>query len=448
MRNRGSILAERPSKGKRGRAAWLIGQGCRALMLRSTHRLRALGSGAVPDVTMTDHRSLAGRPRPAAHMPANRFDTLVAARRRRARPDDRRARHADLPDHLVRLPRHRSRRRALQHGARGARLFAHLESRPCRVRGAHRGARGRRRRDRHGQRPGGAASRDRDADGRGLAHRGVERALRRLAQPAALHAAALRHRDDVRRPARPRRMARRHPAEHAAPLRRDARQSGARRARHPGSRRSRTRTSCRCSSIPPSRRPTCCSPFEHGADLVYHSATKFLGGHGIDDRRRAGRRRHVRLATRYRPLSRLSPSPTTAFTAWCSPRNRTVAPFLLRARREGLRDFGACMRPHAAFATAAGHRDAAAAHGRGTSRTRASVVEFLLAHPAVEGVAYPELPIASATTRSPQRLLPRGCGRRVQLRPASGDARRRAPLHRVAHAVLAPRERRRRAARS
>ena len=39
-------------------------------------------------------------------------------------------------------------------------------------------------------------------------------------------------------------------------------------------------------------------PFEHGADLVFHSATKFLSGHGVVDRRRAGRRRQLRLGRR------------------------------------------------------------------------------------------------------------------------------------------------------
>ena len=48
--------------------------------------------------------------------------------------------------------------------------------------------------------------------GRGLAHRRLARALRRLAQPARFHAAALRHRDHVRRSARSRRMARGDPA--------------------------------------------------------------------------------------------------------------------------------------------------------------------------------------------------------------------------------------------
>ena len=78
--------------------------------------------------------------------------------------------------------------------------------------------------------------RDRDAAGRGIAHRRLGRALRRLAQPARLHAAALRHRDDLRRSARPRRLAGGDPARDAAAAGRDAGQPGPRRARHPARR--------------------------------------------------------------------------------------------------------------------------------------------------------------------------------------------------------------------
>ncbi len=71
-----------------------------------------------------------------------------------------------------------------------------------------------------------------------------------------------------------------HPADQAAvrrgdrqPGRRDRRhrRAGRRRARAPGS---------RWSSTPRSATPYLCRPIEHGADIVIHSATKFLGGHG------------------------------------------------------------------------------------------------------------------------------------------------------------------------
>ena len=157
------------------------------------------------------------------------------------------------------FPGQRSRGGAVQHGARRPRLFAHLQSDGRGARGTRRGARRRRRRDRHRQRTGGAAPGDRHAARRGLAYRRVALAVRRLAQPARLHAAALRHRDDVRRSARHRRVARGGAPGDAPLLRRDAGQSGTRRARHSarGGTRARARA-CRCWSIRRSPRPGSC----------------------------------------------------------------------------------------------------------------------------------------------------------------------------------------------
>ena len=118
--------------------------------------------------------------------------------------------------------------------------------------------------------------------GRGQPHRRVARALRRLAQPARLHAAALRRRDDVRRSARHRRMARAPSGPRPASC--SARRSAIRASTCSTSRAwrsSRTSTDCRSWSMRRSPRPTCMQPFAHGADLVFHSATKFLSGHGV-----------------------------------------------------------------------------------------------------------------------------------------------------------------------
>ena len=97
-----------------------------------------------------------------------------------------------------------------------------------------------------------------------------------------LHVAQARDRRQLRRrPRRRRRVARRDPTEHQAALRRDARQPARQRARRARvSPTSRTRRACRSSSTTPCRRPYLLRPIEHGADIVVHSATKFLGGHG------------------------------------------------------------------------------------------------------------------------------------------------------------------------
>jgi O-acetylhomoserine (thiol)-lyase len=54
-------------------------------------------------------------------------------------------------------------------------------------------------------------------------------------------------------------------------------------------------------------------PLEHGADIVVHSLTKFIGGHGTGDRRRHRRRRQLRLR-RQRQAPRFT-EPTPATTA-------------------------------------------------------------------------------------------------------------------------------------
>ena len=84
-------------------------------------------------------------------------------------------------------------------------------------------------------------------------------------------------------------------------------------------------------------------PFEHGADLVFHSATKFLFGHGtviggvlVDSGRSTGTR--TAATGRFAELTG-----RTGFHGMVFSEESTVGAFLLRARREGLRDFGACM---------------------------------------------------------------------------------------------------------
>jgi O-acetylhomoserine (thiol)-lyase len=86
----------------------------------------------------------------------------------------------------------------------------------------------------------------------------------------------------------------------------------------------------------------------------------------------------------------------------------SVAPFLLRARREGLRDFGACMSPHTAFLLLQGLETLPLRMARHVDNAR-KVVAFLAAHAQVESVAYPELP-GHPDHALAQRLLPRGCG--------------------------------------
>ena len=155
--------------------------------------------------------------------------------------------------------------------------------------------------------------------------------------------------------------------------------------------------------------PYLMQPFSLGADLVYHSATKFIGGHGVaiggllvdggtfdwDAPASAGK---------FDVLTR----PYAGFHGMVFAEESTVAPFLLRARREGLRDFGACMSPHTAFLLLQGLETLPLRMARHVDNAR-KVVEFLASHPQIASVAYPELP-GHPDHALAKRLLPRGCG--------------------------------------
>ncbi len=151
--------------------------------------------------------------------------------------------------------------------------------------------------------------------------------------------------------------------------------------------------------------PYLMQPFDHGADLVYHSATKFIGGHGI-----AIGGVLVDGGTfdwsqgKFETLT----EPYAGFHGMNFADESTVAAFLLRARREGLRDFGACMSPHTAFFLLQGLETLPLRMQRHVENTR-KVVAFLAAHQQVQSVAYPELE-SHPDYALAKALLPRGCG--------------------------------------
>lgn len=151
-------------------------------------------------------------------------------------------------------------------------------------------------------------------------------------------------------------------------------------------------------------------PFEHGADLLFHSATKFLCGHGtaiggvlVDSGAFDWQRAHDR-SQRFAELC----APYEGFHGMVFSEESTTGAFALRARREGLRDFGACMSPHNAFAILQGIETLSLRMDKHIANTR-KVIEFLLSHPAIASVAYPELDTHPDYALAKQ-LLPKGCG--------------------------------------
>src|SRR6266446_5602292 len=152
--------------------------------------------------------------------------------------------------------------------------------------------------------------------------------------------------------------------------------------------------------------PYLLKPFDHGADLVYHSATKFLGGHGvaIGGVLVDGGTFDWEASGKFPELS----EPYAGFHGMDFQEESTVAAFLLRARREGLRDFGACMSPATAFQILQGIETLPLRMQRHVENTR-KAVEFLSKQSAVESIAYPELP-SHPDHELAKKLLPRGCG--------------------------------------
>jgi O-acetylhomoserine (thiol)-lyase len=152
--------------------------------------------------------------------------------------------------------------------------------------------------------------------------------------------------------------------------------------------------------------PYLMQPFELGADLVFHSATKFLGGHGvaIGGVLVDGGGFDWSASGKFGVIT----DPYAGFHGMVFAEESTVAPFLLRARREGLRDFGACMSAHTAFLILQGIETLPLRMQRHLDNTR-KVVAFLSKQPNVVSIAYPELG-SHPDQKLAQRLLPRGCG--------------------------------------
>ena len=150
-------------------------------------------------------------------------------------------------------------------------------------------------------------------------------------------------------------------------------------------------------------------PFDLGADLVFHSATKFLSGHGVviggllvDSGKFAWDEGPAR--GKFPTLT----EPYHGFHDMVFAEESTTAAFLLRARREGIRDFGACMAPFTAFQILQGIETLPLRMAKHVDNAR-RVVAFLAEHPFVASVGYPELP-GHPDHELAKVLLPRGCG--------------------------------------
>jgi O-acetylhomoserine (thiol)-lyase len=157
--------------------------------------------------------------------------------------------------------------------------------------------------------------------------------------------------------------------------------------------------------------PWLMKPLELGADLVYHSATKFLSGHGtvvggivVD----GGSFDWANAYARHGKFAELA-APYEGFHNMNFSEESTVGAFLLRARREGLRDFGACMSPHTAWLILQGVETLGLRMARHMENTE-KVVQFLASQPLVARWATP------CWRATPATHWRKGCCRAVRAR--------------------------------
>lgn len=159
-------------------------------------------------------------------------------------------------------------------------------------------------------------------------------------------------------------------------------------------------------------------PLDLGADLVMHSLTKWIGGHGIaiggivvDSGRFdwIGSGKFPELTEPYAGYHGIN------FVEQFGP-----GAFIMRARSEGLRDFGACISPTNAFQILQGAETLGVRMDRHVANT-AAVLEALSRNPAVEWVLHPTLP-SHQDHELAKTLLPRGAGSIVSFGIKGGRA--------------------------
>ena len=179
-------------------------------------------------------------------------------------------------------------------------------------------------------------------------------------------------------------------------------------------------------------------PIELGADIVMNSATKWIGGHGIAiggvivD----GGRFDWHASGKFPVLT----EPYAGYHGIVFDEQFGQAAFIMRARTEGLRDFGACLSPTNAFQLLQGVETLGIRMERHMTNTLA-VLEALTANKAVEWVLHPALESTRPRTRQEAAAARRRIDRLVrhQGRPACGQE-----VHRDAAHDQPSRQRRRR----
>ncbi|MGB7450020.1 MAG: bifunctional o-acetylhomoserine/o-acetylserine sulfhydrylase [Ornithinimicrobium sp.] len=170
--------------------------------------------------------------------------------------------------------------------------------------------------------------------------------------------------------------------------------------------------------------PYLCRPIEHGADVVVHSATKYIGGHGtsicgvIVD---SGNFDYAQHADRFPGFN----TPDASYNGLVYARDLGVGcalganlAYILKARVQLLRDLGPAAAPFNAFLIAQGLETLSLRIERHVENAKA-VAQWLLEHEQVESVSYAGLPGHPSHDRA-QRYLPGGSGAVLAFEIAGG----------------------------
>ena len=159
-------------------------------------------------------------------------------------------------------------------------------------------------------------------------------------------------------------------------------------------------------------------PIEFGADIVMHSITKWIGGHGIAIGGAIvdGGRFDFRSSGKFPTIT----EPYAGYHGIVFEEEFGPSAFIMRARAEGLRDFGACLSPTNAFHLLQGVETLALRMQRHMENT-AAVLELLTRNKAVDWVLHPSLP-SHPDFELAQRLLPKGAGAIISFGVKDGRA--------------------------
>jgi O-acetylhomoserine (thiol)-lyase len=163
--------------------------------------------------------------------------------------------------------------------------------------------------------------------------------------------------------------------------------------------------------------PYLCRPIEWGADIVVHSATKFLGGHGTSIGGVVAEAGTFDWSNGRFPVV-ADPSP--AYHGLRFHETFGTYGYLMKLRAETLRDLGGALSPFNAFLILQGMETLSLRMDRHVANAR-RIAEFLVSHDLASAVTYPGLP-ENPYRRLVEKYLPRGAGAVFSFDVAGGSA--------------------------